>query len=265
MFTKVIVIASFILLSWNSFLLSKNNAFLRDQVTHLISTSNSLQELAQSNHDNFKKNSSRLNDLVKVSELSLLTDSIAQFNTRIKKQSDLIKESNTFNTKSNKTIHELIQSITSTMQKNKNNIAKYSNALASLNVCKVQPKQVSKNTYFTKKYPSKTQIKAPASTKKAHATVSETLLNQVRYELYKTKALHDKKALKEALTQLTQLKAIVWKSREQKNVSKDAVMSILSSIDITKNKWNNKQIDYPLDKVENKINKLFEKWGGVCK
>jgi len=259
MLTKILLVAALILLSWNYDLINaqiqSNQNLIQTQTKELKKYS----DLSKSNSSIIKKitaiDDSIAKDIKKnSSDLITAKAVIEKIKSSLDKQTSLLVE--------NKKVVDLINKSNSEIKgllwKQSKNITKYSNSVASLDLCNKLSNCSSKNHVYTKKKiikPKVVNIKTP--------TDSESL-NKLFYELYKTKAFQKKKQMKEALVQLSKLKSELWKNRDHKNISKELVMSTLSSIDITKNKWENKEINYDVDKIEQKLNRLICK-PGVCK
>ncbi len=68
MLTKILLVATFVLLSWNSFELSKNNEVMRKQIKELATNDESVEELINSNQTLLKGNFKALEDHTKALE-----------------------------------------------------------------------------------------------------------------------------------------------------------------------------------------------------
>lgn len=297
MLSKILLVTIFILLSWNSFHLSKSNAFLRHNIQQLSDNNQSIEEHILANKLLLKEHSKSLNENAQLlaSNREILNKNASNDKTTItlksikssidKVQSSLRKQAITL-TEQKKSLAENKKSLTENQKslsanknlltENKKNIieikktaykvsdqlkkhanqsAQHSHSSVKTYVEKTNFQQKIKKPVYIKKNNTKPTVK------KVKATADTTLLKQIAIEFYKTKELHRKKELEKAIPQLSKLKAEVWKSRKLKNISKELVMSILSSIDITNKKWSNKDNNYSLAQVEEKINTLFSKLG----
>ncbi len=283
MFTKILLVTMFILLSWNSFHFSKSNEFLRHQIKQLSENDQSIEELIVENKKILKEHSESLNanaqllasnqkllnenankdkKTITLQGLKALTDKIQ---VSVNKQAISLTENKKSLTTNQKLLVENkknIIEIKKTAYKVSDQLNKHSKRFAKHSHTKVKTDITSNHSVknigkpiYKKEYDKKPKVK------KRIALSDSTLLKQLAIEFYKTDQFHSKKELDKALIQISKLKAEVWKSRNIKNIPRELVMSILSSIDITKNKWTNKEVKYSLEKVEEKINLLFSKLG----
>lgn len=280
MLSKILLVTILILLSWNSIQTSNNNAYLGSKLIELKVNNESIKAQIENNQNLIKKQNkafdkfaglseSNISILKKVTgiELSIKTNatndskallttkgSIEKIKSTVDKHSLLLAE----NKKTGDLIKKSNSEIKGLLYKVSKNVSKYSNSLRASHSCNKSSDCSSTNHAYTKKKPTKPKV---VNTK---PLTDSTSLNKLFFLLYKTKEFQKKKQMKEALVQLSKLKSELWKSRDHKNISKELVMSTLSSIDIAKNKWNSKERNYPLDNVEEKLNRLICK-PGVCK
>ncbi len=309
MLSKILLVAIFILLSWNSFQLSKSNQFLRSEIKQLAANDESVDDyltVTKSLIENHSKtlekqakvslkNNEVLNKLVtndsSTKTLASLKASLDKMNSSLSKQlksiesktNSSISKQFTLTETNKKAIQEIKKTtykVSDQIKKLSSDFAKNSGKLNSLNVCRNIETTVINRQTPTKKVITKLNTKAvdtkivsgtivkkeviskpKPATKTVNAPTQDNPFYKMAITFQKTKDLHSKKELKKALEQLSKLKSEVWKSRKVENIPTKLVMSILSSIDITKSKWSSKDLTYNLDNVEKKIIELFFKLG----
>lgn len=294
MLTKILLITIVILLSWNSFQLSKNNEFLRSQVIELATNDQTIEDylivtksllddhtktlkkqstLTLDNRQLITKLASNDKQMASLADLKKSLDKIgASTNTQIKALEKKIdasfKKQITLTGDNKKTIQEIKKTaykVSDQIKKLRVDFVAHYKQLTSLHNGNHSPHVTYKAPANKKQNYTKPVVKKKNDTKPAvkvsPASNELSPFYKMALALYETKAFHNKKDLKNALKKLSQLKAEVWKSRKVNNIPTKLVMSILSSIDITKAKWVSKDQTYNLDSVEKKIIELFLKLG----
>ena len=297
MLTKIILVTILVVLSWSSLKLSNNSEILRTELKELSSKNESLSKLILDNQDLLKAHAIDAEKDLKLSELNTsilqkitvietnysklvgVKKSIDGVKVSVTKQTEILKNNKKVITALKKPIYETLDtvkkqskvyankssSIISKVDANKKAIDGIKKPIyQTLDIVKKQSKQLSSVTHHKLVNPVKTNKPAYKNMIKNNSysiesKVEVSALNKVLIEFQKTKDLYDKKQTKNAIAQLAKLKSEVWKSRTIKNVSKDKVISILSSIDVTKKKWDGNEIEYNLDKVEKMISLLLPK------
>ena len=297
MLTKIILVTILVVLSWSSLKLSNNSEILRTELKELSSKNESLSKLILDNQDLLKAHAIDAEKDLKLSELNTsilqkitvietnysklvgVKKSIDGVKVSVTKQTEILKNNKKVITALKKPIYETLDtvkkqskvyankssSIISKVDANKKAIDGIKKPIyQTLDIVKKQSKQLSSVTHHKLVNPVKTNKPAYKNMIKNNSysiesKVEVSALNKVLIEFQKTKDLYDKKQTKNAIAQLAKLKSEVWKSRTIKNVSKDKVISILSSIDVTKKKWEGNEIEYNLDKVEKMISLLLPK------
>ncbi len=195
MFSRILLVAMFLLLAWNSYELTTKNESLKSQnqdLLKLISEVRSKQEL-------------QAKQLIKQSALLNKNNAI--------QESILLKF---------KSIDKKLKVV---------NFAK-----------KVDPKKLDKT--------EKPVRKILPSTKKAPS------IFELNERLKQVKTAQKDGQIEKASTQLLSIKKDLWKLRKNKNLTKERVVSVMSSIDIVINKWKNKETIYTIDKIEEKLKTL---------
>ena len=295
MIIKILMVAIFILLSWNTFQLSKSNDFLRSEFKAVV-------DKVQSNKDDLSENKSTLAEQSKtlLEQIKILQEqsmslqeqskSLAAHSKQSKSNQETLKKliekdskKNVSAEKQNKTLNYLKSTLekmntklaenTKLAKENKNNIIeikktsyrisdkikKHSNDYAN-HYRKPTHHNYVKGKVEQKKVEKKKVVSKPIIKKDTeHKDLNP--FYKMAVALHKTKEFYKNKKMDKASEQLLKLKAEVWKSRKIENSPTKLVMSILSSIDITNKKWTNKEHNHNLNKVEEKINQLFFKLG----
>ena len=106
-----------------------------------------------------------------------------------------------------------------------------------------------------KNAPKKVEAKKKASIKEVHATLTQYLLD--------IDAKIKSKNLSEAATKLSKVKKLLWNIRNNKNVNKEKVLSVLSPVDslLKKLKTNDSEGVYKTELIKKKIAELKLKGG----
>ncbi len=229
MLTKILLIGTFMLLAWSTYVLTNKNQFIMAQITQLISLQNEIQKQQET--------------IIQISEKQLMFS--ADYNTATE------------------------SAIKSAVEK----INKIEVAVGKLKNIQVSKKPSAKKKTNAKQKPNskpkpKTAAKPKPEAKQKQVSKQKTITKQpdnaeAKLELSKklssVNELHKQGSIESATTALTEFKGLIWKNRKDQRVTKENVLSIISSIDYTLKKWNEKELTYDLTKVNEKFKTLFGK------
>jgi outer membrane biosynthesis protein TonB len=227
MLTKILLIGTFILLAWSTYVLTNKSQYIMAQNTKLIELQGELKKQQETIIQNADK------------QMKLLVTNNKASESAIKSVADKISK-----------VEVAVDKLKKTIATKKPAAKKKPSA---------KPKPAAKPKAPAKPKPAaKQKAEAPqkAMPKKPDNADAELELTK---KLNSVNELHKQGSIEAASTALTEFKGLIWKNRKDERVTKETVLSIISSIDYTLKKWNEKELTYDLSKVNEKFKTFFSK------